>query len=123
MDEVEARLRRAAAAEDRVFELRVYKTEPGRLDALNARFRDHTNRLFEKHGMDIVGYWEPTDQENTLIYILAFPSQEARDASWRAFGSDPEWQKVAKESQVDGRILAERPESTMMTPTDYSPIR
>ena len=107
-----------------VFELRTYTTNEGKLDNLNARFRDHTVGLFKKHGIESVGYWVPTDGEkakNTLIYVIKHKSRDAAKASWKAFGSDPAWKKVAKDSQVDGRILAKRPESTYMETTDYSP--
>lgn len=107
-----------------VYELRTYTTNEGKLDALNARFRDHTVKLFEKHGMESVGYWVPTDGEkskNTLIYVLKHKSREAAAASFKAFGADPEWKKVAKESQMDGKILAKSPESVFMDTADYSP--
>jgi len=107
-----------------IFELRTYTTNKGKLEALNARFRDHTVKLFDKHGIESVGYWVPTDEKrakNTLIYVIKHKSRDAAAASWKAFGSDPEWQKVAKASQVDGRILAKRPESVYMEATDYSP--
>ena len=107
-----------------VFEMRTYTTNEGKLDNLNARFRDHTVRLFKKHGMESVGYWVPTDgpaAKNTLIYVLRHKSREAAQASWKAFLADPEWQKVAAESQKDGRILAKAPESVFMELTDYSP--
>jgi len=114
-----------AQSAERFFELRIYTTAPGRLDALNKRFREHTNRLFEKHGMELVGYWTPVEgpeSENTLIYILAYPSREARDAAWQAFRDDPEWQKAREESERDGKIV-EKVESKVLTPTDYSPIK
>ena len=107
-----------------VYELRTYTTHEGKLENLNARFRDHTVRLFKKHGIESVGYWVPTDKEkskNTLIYVIKHKSRDAASASWKAFAADPEWQKVAKESQQDGRILARRPESVYMEATDYSP--
>jgi hypothetical protein len=107
-----------------VFELRTYTTHEGKLDNLNARFRDHTVRLFKKHGMESVGYWVPTDgpqSENTLIYVLKHKSREAAQASWQAFLADPEWKKVAAESQQDGQILAKRPESVFLEAADYSP--
>lgn len=107
-----------------VFELRTYTTNEGKLDALNARFRDHTVGLFKKHGIESVGYWVPTDKEkskNTLIYVIRHKSRDAAKASWKAFLADPEWKKVAKESQEDGRILAKRPESVYMETTGYSP--
>ena len=110
---------------DRVFEMRTYTTHPGRLDALHARFRDHTNKIFVKHGMELVGYWTPTDEEtssNTLVYILAYPSMEARQASWKAFRDDPDWKKAFAESRADGPIVM-KVESRFMAPTDYSPIK
>jgi hypothetical protein len=107
----------------RVYELRTYTTEPGRLPALNKRFRDHTMRLFEKHGMRNEMYWTPTDaplSENTLIYVISHDSVEAAKKSWAAFQADPEWQKVKAESEADGKILT-KVTSVYMTPTDYSP--
>jgi len=106
-----------------VFELRTYTTNEGKLDNLNARFRDHTIELFDKHGMTSVGYWVPIkapESENTLIYVLKHKSRDAAKASWKAFLSDPAWKKVAKESQVDGQILAKSPESVFMNAADYS---
>jgi len=108
-----------------VFEQRTYTTHPGRLDALVMRFRDHTTRLFEKHGMINIGYWIPSDpplSENTLIYILAYPSREAREESWAAFRADPDWVAAAAASQVDGQIVM-GVESVFMDPTDFSAIR
>jgi hypothetical protein len=107
-----------------VFELRTYTTNEGKLEALNARFRDHTVKLFKKHGIESVGYWVPTDEKrskNTLIYVIRHKSRDAAKASWKAFGGDPEWNKVAKESQKDGRILAKGPDSVYMDAADYSP--
>jgi hypothetical protein len=114
---------RSAASEQRVFELRTYYTNAGKLDALNARFRDHTNRLFKKHGMEIVGFWTPQENpEGKLVYLLAFPSRDAAMASWNAFRNDPEWQKAKAESEKDG-VLVARVESVFLNPTDYSPIK
>src|SRR5689334_12524544 len=93
------------AADGRLFEMRTYTASPGKIEALHARFRDHTCKLFEKHGMTNIGYWQQTtgdNAENTLVYILAFPSKEARDASWKAFQADEEWKKVKAESEKDG---------------------
>lgn len=107
-----------------VYELRTYTTNEGRLDALNKRFREHTVDLFKKHGIESVGYWVPTDgpqAKNTLIYVIRHESREAAAASWKAFIADPEWKKVARESQVDGQILARVPESVYMNAADYSP--
>jgi hypothetical protein len=114
------------ARDSRCFELRTYTAAPGKLEALNARFRDHTCALFKKHGMEVVGFWIPTDKEqgaeNKLIYILAHKSREAAKQSWKDFGSDPEWQKARTESEVGGR-LAEKVESVFMGATDYSPLK
>lgn len=113
-----------AKAVAEVYELRTYTTNKGKLDNLNARFRDHTVRLFKKHGMTSVGYWVPTDEsksKNTLIYVLKHESRDAAKASWQAFLGDREWKKVAKESQKDGRILAKAPDSVFMNAADYSP--
>ena len=107
-----------------VYELRTYTTNEGKLDALNARFRDHTVALFEKHGMESIGYWVPTDEgqsKNTLIYVIKHKSREAAGASWKAFLSDPDWKKAAAASEKDGKILAKRPESVFMKAADYSP--
>jgi NIPSNAP len=115
----------ATPAADRVFEIRTYVTHPGRLDALNARFRDHTVGLFAKHGMTSIGYWIPLDSAratNTLIYIISHASRAQADKNWEAFAQDPEWQRVAKESQVDGEILKSI-ESVYVAATDYSPIK
>jgi NIPSNAP len=114
-----------ADGKDRVFELRTYTCEPGRLDALNARFRDHTARLFEKHGMTNVGYWTPADEpraKDTLIYLLAHDSREAAKASWNDFISDPEWHKARDASEADGKIVR-KVESVFLNPTGYSAIK
>ena len=100
-----------AQAGNRVFELRTYTTNEGKLPALQARFRDHTTRLFTKHGMTNIGYWTPQDpplSQNTLIYVIAHASREAAKKSWAAFRADPDWQKAAAASEVDGKILASR---------------
>jgi hypothetical protein len=115
----------AKASTNRVFEVRTYTAEPGKLDALHARFRDHTVGIFKKHGMTSVGYFAPTDDplsKNTLIYILAFPSRDAAKKSWDEFRSDPEWQKVQKESEANGK-LDTKVDSVFADPTDYSPMK
>ncbi len=115
----------AQAQGERIFEMRTYTALPGRLDALNARFRDHTTRIFEKHGMTNVGYWTPQEAplaENTLVYILAHDSRDAGQASWDAFRADPEWAQVAEESQRDGRIV-ESVDVLWLEATDYSKIK
>jgi hypothetical protein len=109
----------------RLFEIRTYTTEPGRLDALNARFRHHTTKLFEKHGMTNIGYWTPTDEprsKDTLIYVLAHESAAAAKKSWDGFRNDPEWVKARTESEAAGPIVR-KVESVFANPTDYSAIQ
>ena len=103
-----------------LYELRTYYTPEGKLDALNARFRNHTLTLFEKHGMKNIMYWTPVDKPNTLIYVIAHKEKAAADASWKSFREDPEWKKVAEETQRDGKLV-DKVESVYMNLTDYSP--
>jgi hypothetical protein len=111
---------------ERFFEMRTYTAAEGKIDNLNARFRDHTNELFRKHGIEMIGYWQPVDEKNekkpVLVYILAYPSREAREKSWKEFFADPDWQAAAKKSEENGKIVA-KVESVYMSPTDYSPIK
>jgi hypothetical protein len=109
----------------RVFEIRTYTANEGKLDDLHARFRDHTMRIFEKHGMTNIGYWVPIDEprsQNTLIYIIAHESRDAAKANWAAFQKDPEWQKVRAASEENGKLVA-KVDSVFATPTDYSPVK
>jgi hypothetical protein len=111
------------ASDSRCFELRTYTVRaegPGSIDLLHTRFRDHTNRLFRKHGMEIVGFWQPNNpgMERTLIYILAYKDRAARDAAWKAFQSDPEWVKVRTDLQVGSQV-----EAVFMNSTDYGPMK
>jgi hypothetical protein len=109
----------------RVFELRTYHTLPGRLPALLARFRDHTVKLFEKHGMTNVGYWVPQDppgSQNTLIYMLAHSSREAAKKSFDSFRADPAWVKARTESEADGKIV-DKVESVFLDATDFSALK
>ncbi|HEX5082085.1 MAG TPA: NIPSNAP family protein [Blastocatellia bacterium] len=112
--------------DSRCFEIRTYTAAPGKLEELHARFRDHTMKIFKKHGMEVVGFWGPADKEkgseNMLVYVMAFPSREARDKAWREFGADPEWQKARSESEKNGK-LTEKVESVILMATDYSPIK
>lgn len=115
----------AAAAKNRVFELRTYYTNEGKLPDLQARFRNHTTKLFEKHRMKNVGYWVPQDapaSANTLIYIISHESRDAAKKSWDAFRNDPEWKEVAKASEANGKIVS-KVESVYLDPTDYSQIK
>lgn len=112
-------------AESRVFELRTYTTHPGKLPALHARFRDHTMKLFEKHGMKNVGYWTPTDEklaDNTLIYIVSHASRDAAKESWTGFINDPQWKAAYAQSIADGKLV-DKIESVYMKPTDFSPLK
>ncbi len=114
-----------ALMDNRIYEMRTYTTNEGKLDALHQRFSNHTMDLFEKHGMVNIGYWTPTDPsraENTLIYIISHESREAAEKSWEAFRADPEWQEAYQASRVDGVIVKEV-ESVFMTETPYSPLK
>lgn len=114
-----------ARSTPRCFELRVYTAHPGKLESLHKRFREHTNRLFLKHGMQIVGYWTPAEgpeKENTLVYLLAYPSRDQRDEAWEAFRNDAEWKRVYDESHKDGPLVL-KVDSQFLNPTDYSPLR
>jgi hypothetical protein len=112
-------------AEDRVYELRTYTATEGKLENVLARFRDHTTKIFEKHGMVNIGYWVPQDaplSKNTLIYVLAHKSRDAAKKSWDDFRTDPEWVKVRTESEAGGKIV-EKAVSVFMTPTDFSKLK
>ena len=114
-----------AQAGARVFELRTYTAPEGKLGELQARFRNHTMRLFQKHGITNVGYWVPQDaplSQNTLVYVISHPNREAAKKNWATFQADPEWQKVAADSQVNGRILS-GVVSVFMDATDFSPMK
>lgn len=105
------------------YEMRIYHAAPGKLEDLHKRFRDHTITLFKKHGMEIVSFWGPTDKEDgsetKLIYVLGYPSKEARDASWKAFQADPDWAKARTASELNGKLV-DKVESIYMMSTDYS---
>jgi NIPSNAP protein len=110
-----------SAGDSRCYEMRTYSAAPGKLDDLNARFRNHTCKLFEKHGMVNIGYWMPlTNTENKLIYLLAYPSREARETSWKAFLADPEWKAAQKASEANGPLVT-KVQARFLTATDYSP--
>jgi hypothetical protein len=107
------------AKDSRCFELRTYTVREGSsIDLLHSRFRDHTTALFKKHGMTIVGYWQPVTKPNTLIYILAYKNGAASDAAWAAFNADPEWVKTRTEMQVNVQV-----DNVFMSATDYSPLK
>src|SRR5882762_3392851 len=106
-----------------VYELRIYHATPGKLTELLARFRDHTIKLFDRHGLKSVAYWTPIDEpqkSNTLIYILQHPSREEAAANWKSFQDDPEWKSVKEKSEANGK-LTEQIDSTFLVLTDFSP--
>ncbi|HEX2858525.1 MAG TPA: NIPSNAP family protein [Propionibacteriaceae bacterium] len=105
-----------------IYELRTYVTEPGRMDALLARFRDHTMGLFERHGMTNVGYWVEASQPDTLVYLLAHADPQTAAASWEAFRADPEWVAVKAGSEAQGPVVRSVT-SAFLEPTDFSPLR
>jgi uncharacterized protein (DUF1330 family) len=110
----------------RVFELRTYHTNDGKLIDLHKRFRDHTCQLLKKHGAELIGFWVPLDEKDgkgsKLIYLVAFPSREAAKKTWEAFNKDPEWQKAREESHKNG-VLVNKFESVYLEPTDYSEMK
>ncbi|WZO99150.1 NIPSNAP family protein [Isosphaeraceae bacterium EP7] len=110
----------------RVFEMRTYVAHEGKFDALKSRFRDHTLKLFEKHGITNIAYFVPRSKsdgsDKTLIYVLAYPSADAAKASWEAFRADPEWKVAAAASEKDGKLVKEVI-SVFLDPTDFSPIK
>lgn len=112
-----------AAPDTRCFEMRVYYAAEGKLDALHKRFRDHTCKLFEKHGISNLGYFVPIGEnpERKLIFFIAYPSRAERDTRWNAFFNDPAWQKAYKESEVGGKLV-NKAETVYLTATDYSPL-
>ena len=107
----------------RVYEMRVYYANTGKLDDLNARFKNHTVKLFEKHGITNVGYFVPTgdNKDEKLVYFLSYPSKDAADKSWKEFRADEEWKKAAAESEKNGKLV-KKVESKFMTATEYSPM-
>ncbi len=108
-------------ADSKFYEIRIYHPTPGKYAEIVDRFRQYTLKIFEKHGMENIGYWTPTDTTNKeLIYILAYPSREARDASWKAFGSDPEWKAVVAKTEANGKLV-DHVDQIFMTESDISP--
>jgi hypothetical protein len=109
------------SADSRCYEVRIYHPTPGKYAEIVDRFRQYTTKIFEKHGMENIGYWTPTDTTNKeLIYILAYPNREARDASWKAFGSDPEWKAVVAKTEANGKLV-DHVDQIFMTESDISP--
>ena len=105
----------------KLYEVRIYHPTPGKYAEIVDRFRQYTTKIFEKHGMENIGYWTPTDTTNKeLIYILAYPDRAARDASWKAFGSDPEWKAVVAKTEANGKLV-DHVDQIFMTESDISP--
>ena len=118
---VASTLHAAEPVASRCYELRVYYAAEGKLDALNARFRNHTCALFTKHGISNIGYWMPLENpERKLYYILSYPDRASRETSWKAFMDDADWKKAFAESEKDGKLVA-KVESTFLQTTDFSP--
>jgi hypothetical protein len=111
-------------AQARVFELRTYTCNEGKIEALKARFRDHTVQIFKRHNIESIGYWVPSDpaKKDTLVYIVAHPNKETADKNWDAFKKDPEWIKVKADSEANG-ALVQKVESVFMNPTDFSGLK
>jgi hypothetical protein len=115
----------AAFAQSRVYELRTYTCPEGKLPDLLKRFREHTIEIFNRHGMESIGYWIPQDPEkskNTLMYIISHASREQAAKNWAEFSADPEWKKVSAESQLNGKIVS-KVDSVFMDPTDFSKLK
>lgn len=111
----------AAQQENRFFEMRIYHAAEGKMEDLQARFRNHTLKLFERHGIENIGYWVPmTNSGNKLYFVLAYPNREAREASWKRFMADADWQKAFQESERNGKLV-NKAESIFLAPTDFSP--
>ena len=112
-----------AEEKSRIFEMRTYYANEGKLEELQARFRDHTVDLFKKHGMINIGYWVPAEnKDNKLIYILAYSSKEAREKSWKGFLNDPDWKEAFKASIKNGRLV-KKIENDFLKGTDFSAIK
>jgi NIPSNAP protein len=114
-----------AKKSDRVFEIRTYTAADGKFDALLDRFRNHTTKLFEKHGMTNIGYWIPQDEplsKNTLVYILAHESRDAAKKNWAEFKNDPAWQKIKSDSEAAGPLVT-HVDDLYVNPADFSPLK
>ena len=114
------------AKDSRCWELRTYHAAPGKLEALHARFRNHTMKLFKKHGIEVSGFWGPIEKErgseDTLIYVVVFPNCEAREKAWDSFRKDPEWIAARTESEKDGKLTV-KVDSVLIRSTNYAPVK
>jgi hypothetical protein len=109
--------------ENRVFELRIYYASPGKMNDLHARFKDHTVKLLQKHGMELIGFWtDAKESDKKLVYLVAHKSKAAADASWKAFGADPEWKAAKAKSEAAGKVV-DKVETTWLNPTEYSAMK
>jgi len=114
-----------AASPQHVYELRLYHVHEGKMDALKARFGDHTDAIFARHGMKSIGYWQPEDapsSQDLFIYVLEHPSRQEAEKNWAAFQADPEWQKVKAASEAQGPLV-DHIDRYFMDPTAYSALR
>ena len=114
-----------AFAQNKVYELRTYTCFEGKLEDLKKRFRDHTIEIFKRHGMESIGYWVPDDPEKsktTLTYIISHASREQATKNWQEFMSDPEWKKVAADSEANGKIV-QKVDRLFLNPTDFSKLK
>lgn len=109
---------------NRVFELRIYTVLPGRMDAMNARFKNHTNALLTKYHMTLLGFWQPQGDEagKKLYYLVAHKNRKEAEANWNAFVEDPAWQVARDASEKDGKIV-EKIERVWLDPTEYSSMK
>ena len=108
-----------------VYELRMYHVNEGKMDALIARFGNHTDAIFRRHNMKSIGFWRPQDEpysQNPFVYILEHPSREEARKNWAAFQADPEWKKVKADSEING-VLANHIDSYFMDPTSFSALK
>ncbi len=122
---VAARTETKALTDHRVFEMRTYHVAPGKMAELQKRFRDHTNRLLEKHGVKLIGFWtpyDPKDADTKLIWIIAHESKTSADASWQKFVNDPEWKQSFAASEKNGKLV-EKIDRIFLNPTDFSPLK
>lgn len=104
-----------------LYEIRTYSAVADRAEQLKARFRQHTLPFFTRHGIEVVGCWEPVDRPDQLVYMVRFPNEAARQAAWASFSADPEWKQVKAKSETGG-LLLDTQDSLLLTPTEYSPV-
>ena len=106
-----------------IYEWRIYEAVPGKMGALNNRFAKLTLRLFEKHGLKVIGFWQAViGTSNVLYYMLAFDDLMHREKAWNAFRLDPDWIQGRAESEQDGPLVV-KVTSSILRPTNYSPMQ